>query len=370
MVIRMNPVRFFFMHPNEKPMRVFRRFAGIALFLVAAMGAGAQAQLESKTTRPLLALENPNPRLGPVLEGKQIRHTVKIINKGQAPLKLIRLRPWRDTRVTRFDSTIPPGAKGLVELELVTLNAGKNALRGVTILTNEGRSTKHRLPIFLTVTPQIEASPDRVYLSGITGDKLQRSLRIHGNLKGPLKLSEMTSTLKDTIDIDLIEKTVGNYRLTVRNLPTAPGTIRGRIRFQTNYPKKPVLTVPVLLRILKPIESVPDRIEFGRIAKASYLGGSERAPEKKEVLRPPPRKSVFLRLHKEGTLKIERIVVDKSSSGFKIKVMPVETGRVYRIDVTVDLLNLPQEAITANLTIHTDDDRQAIIRIPLAIDVK
>lgn len=323
--------------------------------------------------RPMMVFEGPAPAAGPVLEGDPVRQTIRIGNRGQAPLKLVRLRPWKGTRLIRADRVIPPGTGGGIELELATLGAGPRPLRGITIATNEAGRPGHRIAVDLTVTPQIQATPDRVCLSGFAGQELRREIFIRGNLKQPLRLSAAEPAPVETIAWDLTPSSApGQFRLAVRSWSKNAGTVRSRIRFTTNYPQKPFLTVPILVRTLDAVQAVPRQIDFGTVVQSRYLpptADAAGAPGK-NTPRPDPRATVFVRLSQKGTLRIQKAVVEGVPQGFPATIHPVEPGRVYRIDVAAEVGHLHPGAVEAALAIHTDHPSQPIIRVPLRIMVR
>ena len=156
----------------------------------------AAATATEGARRPMLVILNPVSDIGPVPEGDPVRHTIRFRNAGKGELRLLRLRRWKGTRVLHADETLAPGADGRIELELHTLNAGTRALKGVTIVTNENKAFTRRIALTLHSTPQIEADPDRLWLSGFVGQSLKKEIVIRGHLEIPLRLIPNTPVLQ------------------------------------------------------------------------------------------------------------------------------------------------------------------------------
>ncbi|WP_319526475.1 hypothetical protein [uncultured Desulfosarcina sp.] len=339
--------------------------------LLAAVSVAPAADKGEKPSKkvPLLVIVNQGARIGPVLEGEPVRHTVRLANHGTAPLEIVRMRIWKGSRVIHADRKIVPGAEGGVELELKTLGAGPRPLRGVTLLTNENKPNVHRIAVDLRVTPQIQTTPDRVDVSGVVGCQMRGEIRIHGNLELPLQLSTPESDLPPDIAYDYKPAGApGEYCLTVQSRRETAGVVRGRIRFRTNYPKKPFLTVPVMARSLPAVQVVPKRIDFGTVTKREPATRSEAPNSRQEG--DNPKANVFVRLNQEGSLTIEKAEVTDLPDGFEIRVNSIESGRLYRADITARIDRLSAKEYSAVLKIRTDHPLHPELRVPVILTVK
>ena len=352
--------------------------AGVLLFgpspLMAAEKADPMVGSKPAGGSPLLYIDEASFQMGTVPEGAPVRHTIRIRNRGKAPLKLLRFRRWQGSRLVSADRELAPGAGGTIVLEITTLNSGPRPVRGVTFQTNEAGRSLHRIALHLEVTPQISVSPERVYLEGITGQSPSQSVRIAGNLTEPLVLTEAGGSACEAAEV--IAHTLspasrsGEYRLTVRSRLCGTGTGRTRLLFKTNYPQKPMLIVPVMVRLRDAVQVVPEQIDFGRVVKSLYLpvDADNSIAAKQPEVRPAPQAKLFVRINRPGTLQIER-VASAMAEGFAAALTPVEAGKSYCIDITARVGRLPEGITEGELTICTDDPGQPILRVPLRIDV-
>ena len=262
------------------------------------------------------------------------------------------------------DREIAPGKKGKIVVELQTSHFSGPLTGGVTLRTNDPGKKLYRLTVTVQITPLIEAQPDRIFLSGVSGEPLCSSVTITAHQKEPLVLTSHQAPSEDKLSWDLREIEPGRrYGLKVRCPDASSQVYRDRLVFRSNYPGRPYVVLPVLIRILPRVQAVPGAVDFGRISLPSPLEESSEAPE-----RPAPmqQQSLFIRLNQGRDLAVLEVRSDEDALAWT--VTPAIPGRVVRIDLRTKPGVLKPGSMNATLVVKTNQPG-GDLKVPVTADV-
>ncbi len=220
----------------------------ILVFLVT--GAGAAFGGKDTANTPVLSIEEKVFYAGTVVEGVEISHTFIIRNSGMAPLKISRVKPACSCTDVKFDELIPPGKKGTLHATFRTEDESGEQIKGVKIYSNDPANPVVKVEIAALVLEALSVKPDRIFLNGLTGVALEKTIRISapGNRAFDLKLAENMLSGQVTFSIEK-SKSDNSYSIIFKNRASEPETFRGRVILKTNIKERPFITIPVYSRI-------------------------------------------------------------------------------------------------------------------------
>jgi hypothetical protein len=148
--------------------------------------------------------------------------------------------------VVHFDRIIPPGGKGTVSLKVNLAGLKGDIKKSARIYTNDPTNSTGTLAIKAFVRIPIEVSTQRINLSGNKGTIISRSVTITANGEKPLELEVKNLYFTKMVTYQLDEIDPGKkFKVTLKNLPDAEGTIKGVLTLKTNYPEKPEITITI-----------------------------------------------------------------------------------------------------------------------------
>ena len=103
-------------------------------------------------------------------------------------------------------------------------------------------------------------------LKGYAGDKIKVKLTITSLEEQPLKITDITSTIKDKIKYKLKTIEKGKvYNLEIKTSSGIKESFQGKIVLKTNSQKKPELEIAVIGTLEKEITAAPEYLYFGII---------------------------------------------------------------------------------------------------------
>jgi hypothetical protein len=154
--------------------------------------------------------------------------------------------------VASFDRSILPGGEGNITLRINTKGYREAINLGAKVYTNDPRIRISMLSVKAFVKVAIHVSPRTVNIFGTEGQTITQVVEIRAGLDRPLKLIPTRFDLegKLTYTVDEIEK---GQRFSVRftAISGPPGSYRGSLVFNTNYPENPEITIWIIGRFTK-----------------------------------------------------------------------------------------------------------------------
>jgi hypothetical protein len=157
--------------------------------------------------------------------------------------------------VARFSRVIPPGGEGWITLNVNTTNYSGSITKSANVLSNDPGNPTVRLIIKANIKVLIDLSKNSVYLRGNEGDKISTTITIKTNEPKPLKLELNSFNLSDKVYFKTEEIEQGKtFELHFSAIPSLVGRYKGILNLKTNYPEKPMISLPVSVLIKKKTE--------------------------------------------------------------------------------------------------------------------
>ena len=129
----------------------------------------------------------------------------------------------------------------------------------------------------------------------------------------------------------------------------ADAAYRDRLIFTTNYPGRPVLVVPLLVRSPPAVQVLPEKVDLGTVLLPATPSGD------KKPLSMLPASSVhpvFIRMNRNSGLVVESIRADSSALAWTLDT--VIPGQVYRMDLRPLSAAMKPGPLKAALTVTTN----------------
>ena len=257
-----------------------------------------------------------------------------------------------------------------------TLRTRGEITRTARIFSNDPAFPEKEIEIKARVIPVLTIRPSRIYLNGIEGETLRSTTIIQGNKSGKLTLDIKENTLLHKIKCKLSPlKDQNSFRLTVENTRRSPGVFRSRIILSSNYKERPLFRVPVMGRIQKTFEVLPQSIDFGQINKDMVIAARDKAWRDKHFLARLPKLEHQIIVRANDTkvlngqhLKVNSVKWDKTL--LDVVVEPAKTGYSYRIRLSVRVMEIEKKGeIETSVKIYTNHPRHPCIEVPVRLEI-
>ncbi len=179
-----------------------------------------------------------------VYEGQILTHEFAVLNEGNDTLKILRVKTTCSCSVASYDSEIPPGGRGKIEVKVNTQGSNGRERWGVTVYTNDPNWKEAVLDLRAEVRDPIVVSASSVQFSGESRVSSTRVIDIRSGIDRPLVIEPHAFDLAGKVDYSVEEIQKGkSFRVTLKNLPGPFDFYRGSLAFKTNFPEKPELTI-------------------------------------------------------------------------------------------------------------------------------
>ena len=192
---------------------------------------------------------------------------------------------------------------------------------------------------------------------GFEGDKLSHEVTIEAMVEEPLEITEVSSDVDEKIKYEL--KTVEKdkkYTLEVKNRSTDEGFIRGNITLKTSSKKKPLISLPLYIKLQKELVVKPEALAFGTIDTGA-AGTLEKRLTKK----------VMVKKNRGEDLTIKKI--EPSADWIMTETVTNREGKQYRVVITLDKDKLPKGPFEEKVEIKTNSQKEPLV-VTLKGDIK
>ena len=226
--------------------------------------------------------------------------------------------------------------------------------KSAAVYSNDPKKPTARISLTCLVKQYVTIKPsDRINMVGFEGDKLSHQLTIEATEEGPLEITDVSSNVDEKIKYELKAVEKGKkYTLEVENKSTEDGFIRGNISLKTSSTNKPVINLPLYVKLQKELDVKPDTLAFGKINLAGEADVQKRLTKK-----------VMVKKNRGEDLAIKKI--KPSADWIKTEQVTKQEGKQYRIIITLDKDNMPKGAFDEKIEIKTNSQKE-----PLVVTVK
>ena len=199
---------------------------------------------------PLLTVEEPSFDFGAVLQGDKVEHTFHLINRGDAPLEIHKVKTTCGCTVARdYPREIAAGGSGEMTVTFDSSHRRGRQEKGITLFTNADASAQYVLKLFGTVREVVSLSPTICNFGSVEpGRVVTREMTLTNYSDQPIHLQVVPT--KDPL-----------FKVSVGTASVAPGsTTKVTVEFtsntdkstfanfaeiRTDNPRVPVLTIRI-----------------------------------------------------------------------------------------------------------------------------
>ncbi|MBI4719925.1 MAG: hypothetical protein HY770_01565 [Chitinivibrionia bacterium] len=253
-----------------------------------------------------------------------------------------------------FDKVIPPGQAGKISLEIDGDKVFGDFKKTVSVLTNDPEHPMMTITLKGVIKQFIDVLPtDRVYLSGVYGEKAESELTISSPEMGPaLQITGVTSNIDDKITYKLVPTPQqGTYRLKIWKNPKLPVVKTwGSITLNTNSERSPQKAIQVNVTTNSLISAQPSIINFGLVGPGGPQ--SERKTFEKSI--------VLTKVKGEFSIK----GISFTAKSYSATVETLELGKRYNVTVQFTP-DHAQHTFSDEMTINTDDPNEPNVKVRL-----
>lgn len=297
---------------------------------------------------PSAEVDNPRFDFGETWTGGDLEHEFTIRNAGEAPLKILRVKPSCGcTAAGKYPDEIAPGESGKFPFKLNTSRLHGKFTKSITVSTNDPKNRQMQLLLTGEIKQFVEMEPKLVQFGRVKADTVSTSkVTLTNNTNEELKLAIDPNADLKCFSAKLEETVPGKqYELTVTAKPPfETGINRVTIPVRTGVEKQPTIDVTVIATLPQRIEFRPDKIQ---------IAGPARAESERRVL-----------LTNNGDEPLHVKDVASTDSRLTVESTEIEAGQKYQLAVKIPA-NYTNPAADAAIVIKTDDAKEPELRIPV-----
>lgn len=257
--------------------------------------------------------------------------------------------------MAKFDKVIPPGQEGKVNLVIEGSKVHGSFAKNTTIHSNDPDSPTMSVSMVGNEIPFVAVEPERLYLQGRYGEKIERAVTVRSNEENPdFEVTSVASNIDDKITYKLEKMEDGSYTVKLFKNPKLPTlNTYGTLMIHTNSENAPERVVQVQVVTKGSITAQPSTINFGGVMFANK--GEEATPVKKQVTL----------IRSEGEFNITDI--EFSSDMYEANYAEVVPGKRFNVEVTFHppVKDQARQREVGEMIIHTNDPAEPTLRVKL-----
>lgn len=336
-----------------------RRLTPILVILVAMFSLGATVvAVEGDEKRPQAIPMEPIKDFEVVAKGELIVHEFEIRNEGTAPLELTEVRPACGCTVAEYDKVIAPGATGKVHAEVKTDNFAGPISKSIAVFTNDPDNAKIQLVVKAKIKPYIAMLPGFARYNYVQGEAVNP---IYQNLwaadgsdvdvvsvKPPYP--HLKVTYHEATEEELDPKGKGRqWRFEFELDPNSPvGALRDYVEIRVDHPKQKVLKIPVSGFVRPRQHITPPNVDFGKLEGTGL----------------PLRRTLHFTNFITDTIELTKIETGIDGLSAEVREGDRDPGYRFKLILTVGP-EMPKGQFSSTVKIHTTDDQNPVIELPV-----
>lgn len=295
-----------------------------------------------------LFLEADTYNFGVVSEGRKVKHNFVFFNKSKSPISIIDVVASCGCTVGEVSKKVlEPSERGVLGVTFDTEGFWGRKSKVVQMLTNDPQQEVYEFKLDGQVRRDVEVEPTRLYLGEITQGQAKTDSFVIKSATG-IQITE----IKNRSDKLFFESKINQDGDTVVSVTTAKkldlGLFRDRIIVKSSSKKNPVITVPVVGRVVGELVVDPPEISYGLL----------RGPLERPV-------SVSFKLTNRGPNRVDIVSLKAKDDALFVEYEPLDGGSLFMITVILEdgyIGTLSSEIVIK--TTHPDQE-QATLTIPV-----
>ncbi|WP_207691158.1 DUF1573 domain-containing protein [Desulfonema limicola] len=299
---------------------------------------------------PEIKFDDTSYNFGIAGPGEEIKHIFKFINTGTSLLEIENISTdCGCTAALISNQKILPNGKGEIEITFKTGRYEGKQKGTITIYSNDLNNKKVSLIVEGEVKRDIAVIPEGLALGDIEqGKSINNTVKILQLSSEALVINKLEFN-KKYIDVkkSLFEdKNSRGIKLDISLKDNIlAGIFNEIITIHTNLKKYPKLDIPIWGNIIGGIQVIPSSFSFGKVLKGVKF-------------------SEYITILSKDKKNLEGLKITCDLPFIKTNLLPDKDNKSIKIELYVDKIS-PSGKISSQLTIHTNDPLQKIIKIPI-----
>ena len=298
---------------------------------------------------PDIEIDAPTYDFGVIPQMEKVEHSFTIKNVGGSPLEILEVDPsCTCEKVDLREKVIPPG--GTTQLNVRyrgSTNSGKTRV-AVYLKTNDPDEPAAVVSLFGIVNGTAGVYPGHFHLGEIGQDELiRKSFVIYRPAFDTIRIKSVkSSSAQVQTKLQRLDETdvIARVHFDLKGLPLGP--FRETITVTTDAKKYSEIYVGIEGTVVGELLLEPNQFFTGFLQ-----------------VNMPVRRTVTL--EKRGKADLEILKVENSSSIVQTKIVLVEPGKKYKIEVTCTPTMSSPKSIRDIIQIHTNNKKQPLLKVPL-----
>jgi len=280
----------------------------------------APEQPDSSTGAPRFRCDETSHTFPECWAGSRVKHTFIIHNDGNAPLKILKVKPSCGCTVTNnYDKVIAPGQQGQLPFTFSPGRREGKTSKNIYVTTNDPAHQRVTLALKANVKSYVSVQPPVAtnWKTTSATPNLTKSFTITNNTKSPLKLEEVPQKIKSGFTRSLKEIEPGKaYELTV----TAGGPFTREynytnLRYNTGIAQQPQVSISCSLHKVPAVALSTTRLRIGHNTSSEC------------------KYDITASFNQEGLLKI--LSAQCNDPRIKTKITEQKPGKEFRISIVI-----------------------------------
>lgn len=297
---------------------------------------------------PKIVCDEPEFIFPPTQNTEILTNSFTLINEGEAPLLIGRIRSGCGCMITRLGKdALAPGEAAVLTARLNLKNRSGKQFHRIMVESNDPDEPRFTLAVIGEAIASLEVIPDRIYWGNLyvsAAAEKSCEIRFHERDESYIN-SAVTPNKSFAVELTTL-KPRRNYKLVIRTVPPLqPGRFETPVRLETDHPRYKTIEVPLIGRVVEDVYAIPDEI---------YLDSKDGGPVTRAVLVYSGVKTPF------KILKVEPPLPDIQTT---IRKMSLAGG--YRIDLRN--INVSKDLDGKPVVITTDCEKMPRISVPFKI---
>ena len=293
-----------------------------------------------------------------VAKGEVLIHNFEIRNDGDQPLRIENVRPACGCTVAKFDETIAPGKIGRIHAEVETVDFFGPISKSIAVYTNDNENPKLQLVVRAKVMAYLSAEPSYARFLYVQHEPTQPVRQLIWAEDGhPLKVLDV-KTKSQKIYVEYREAKAEERKEGIEGpqwivdvnvkKDAQIGPLREEVEVITDHPKQRTAVIPVSGFVRPRQHITPMEVDFG--------------PLQGDAL--PLRRSLAFTNFITDRIRVTKI--DTGIQGLTAEVENSDDRPGHRFRLLLELgPGLPKGEFDTVIKIHTSDDKNPVIELPV-----
>ena len=216
---------------------------------------------------PVIECHAPKYDFGTQISGEEIVHEFVLVNQGDEPLEIVKVKDCCGVKSLVTPMIIPSGSNAVCRSVFSTKNREGKQEKQILLVTNDKKHLYFDLRLAGTLQKPVEFSPRFVKLGNLlTDSSIEELITATNLLKQAITLDSVESTVKG-LKAQIIESKERSWVIKIASSSQVPvGKLNGRINL--NFSSGTV-SVPVIGTVSPIIEATPQSIALNSSASGS-----------------------------------------------------------------------------------------------------